>query len=74
MSQLLHNFSRKIALCRFTLEIWKFLQPKFLMQGTIYLLLQFKIFLEQLNQLTVYVEILFLKAPEYKPNDMVLNL
>ena len=30
MFQLLHNFSRKIALCQFRLEICKFLQPKFL--------------------------------------------
>ena len=26
--------------------------------------------LEQLNQLTAYVEIIFLKATEYKPNDI----
>ena len=36
--------------------------------------LWFKISLEQLRQLTAYVEILFLKAAEYKRNDMVLNL
>ena len=73
MFQLFHNFLRTIALCQFTLQIFKFLQPKFLRQGTIYLLLEFKISLEQLNQLTAYVEILFLKVAEYKPNDMVLN-
>ena len=32
-----------------------------------------QISLEQLKQFTAYVEIL-LKATEYKPNDMVLNL
>ena len=49
----------KDSLFQFTLEIRKFLQSRFL---------------RQLNQLTAYVEILFLKAAEYKPNDMVLNL
>ena len=38
MFQLLDNPSRKIALCQFTLESCKFLQQKFLRQGTIYLL------------------------------------
>ena len=49
----------KDSLFQFTLEIRKFLQSRFL---------------RQLNQLTAYVEILFFKAAEYKPNDILLNL